>query len=327
MGSAASWLPALSLPSSSSLTPAHALAALGVSAAVYGGARWLYRALGYGASGRGRGRAPAGKQGTDARPTAVLIGATGGLGHALARLLAAEGFRLVLAARSENDAAALTGRSDGSVVYQRADVTDAASLQALAAAAFAHLGHIDAVVNLAGISPRKALLEYTTGDVDALLALNVKGPIFVTQAFLPGLRKQDGGGMVVHLGGCMDGRVALPYMSAYAATRGALASYVQGANRELAGTDVQLSFFGPVPSNTDSESPYFGLWRQLGVPLAEPEEVARAILATIRQRQQEHVMGGGMLKFLALVNSVSTAAADTIALRSFAKIIEQHRPR
>ena len=184
-------------------------------------------------------------QGIDA-PTAVLIGATGGLGHALARLLAAEGFRIVLAARREQDAAVLTGRSDGSAIYLRADVTDPASLEKLAAAAFDHLGRVDAVVNLAGISPRKPLEDYTPADVDALMAVNVKGPIFVTQAFLPGLRKQIGGGVVVHLGGAMDGRVALPFMSAYAATRGALASYVQGANRELAGTDVVLSFFGPV---------------------------------------------------------------------------------
>ena len=216
----------------------------------------------------------AAKRGMDA-PTAVLIGVTGGLGHALARLLAAEGFRMVLAARREYDAAALTGRSDGSAIYLRADVTDPASLEKLAAAAFEHLGRIDAVVNLAGISPRKSIEDYTPADVDALLAVNVKGPIFVTQAFLPGLRKQAGGGVVVHLGGAMDGRVALPFMSAYAASRGALASYVQGANRELAGTDVVLSFFGPVPSNTESESPYFDMWRKMGVALCEPDVVAR----------------------------------------------------
>ena len=99
-------------------------------------------------------------------PTAVLIGVTGGLGHALARLLAAEGFRLVLAARREHDAAALTGRNDGSAIYLRADVTDPASLEKLASAAFEHLGRIDAVVNLAGISPRKAIEEYTSADVD-----------------------------------------------------------------------------------------------------------------------------------------------------------------
>ena len=98
------------------------------------------------------------------------------------------------------------------------------------------------MVNLAGISPRKSIEDYTPADVDALLAVNVKGPIFVTQAFLPGLRKQAGGGVVVHLGGAMDGRVALPFMSAYAATRGALASYVQGANRELAGIGDALEY-------------------------------------------------------------------------------------
>ena len=133
----------------------------------------------------------AAKRGMDA-PTAVLIGVTGGLGHALARLLAAEGFRMVLAARREYNAAALTGRSDGSAIYLRADVTNPASLEKLAAAAFEHLGQIDAVVNLAGISPRKSIEDYTPADVDALLAVNVKGPIFVTQAFLPGLRKQAG---------------------------------------------------------------------------------------------------------------------------------------
>ncbi|WP_170168138.1 SDR family NAD(P)-dependent oxidoreductase [Pseudorhodoferax soli] len=266
------------------------------------------------------------KQGIDA-PTAVLVGATGGLGHALARLLAAEGFRIVLAARREQNAAVVTDRSDGSAIYLRADVTDPASLQELATAAFEHLGRIDAVVNLAGISPRKPLEDYTTADVDALMAVNVKGPIYLTQAFLPRLLKQSGGAVVVHLGGAMDGRVALPFMSAYAATRGALASYVQGANRELAGTDVVLSFFGPVPSNTESESPYFDMWRKMGVALCEPDVVAREILATIRQRRRAHVMGGGLLKMLTLANAVSPSIADAIGLRRFGKLIKEHSPR
>ena len=273
------------------------------------------------------GTAPAATKDSKNAPTAVLIGVTGGLGHALARLLAAEGFRLVLAARREQDAAALTGRSDGSAIYQRADVTDPASLEKLASAAFEHLGRIDAVVNLVGISPRKAIEEYTSADVDDLLAVNVKGPISVTQAFLPGLRKQADGGVLVHIGGAMDGRVALPYMSAYAATRGALASYVQGANRELAGTNVVLSFFGPVPSNTESESAFFDMWRKMGVALTEPDVVAREILATIRQRRQVHVMGGGMLKMLTLANAMSPSIADAIGLRKFGKLIQQHRPR
>jgi hypothetical protein len=102
---------------------------------------------------------------------------------------------------------------------------------------------------------------------------------------------------------------------------------VQGANRELAGTDVVLSFFGPVPSNTESESPYFDMWREMGVALCEPDVVAREILATIRQRRRAHIMGGGLLRMLTLANAVSPSAADAIGLRRFAKLIEQHRPR
>src|SRR5688500_389167 len=280
------------------------------------------------------GRAAA-KRGMDA-PTAVLIGVTGGLGHALARLLAAEGFRMVLAARREYDAAALTGRSDGSAIYLRANVTDLASLEKLAAAAFEHLGRIDAVVNLAGISPRKSIEDYTPAEAreawtprgaGALRGVNAKGPVCVTQAVRRGLRRQAGGGGVGQLGGAMDGRVALPFRSAYAATRGALASYVQGANRELAGTDVVLSFFGPVPSNTESESPYFDMWRKMGVALCEPDVVAREILATIRQRRRAHIMGGGLLRMLTLANAVWPPAADAIGLRRFGKLIQQHRPR
>ena len=267
----------------------------------------------------------AAKRGMDA-PTAVLIGVTGGLGHALARLLAAEGFRMVLAARREHDAAALTGRSDGSAIYLRADVTDPASLEKLAAAAFEHLGRIDAVVNLAGISPRKAIEDYTPADVDALLAVNVKGPIFVTQAFLPGLRKQAGGGVVVHLGGAMDGQVALPFMSAYAATRGRWRATCKAPIASLPGP-TWCFFFGPVPSNTESESPYFDMWRKMGVALCEPDVVAREILATIRQRRRAHIMGGGLLRMLTLANAVSPSAADAIGLRRFAKLIQQHRPR
>lgn len=276
------------------------------------------------ASGSDRDQA---KRGTDA-PTAVLIGVTGGFGHPLAKLLADEGYRLVLAARREYDAAALTGRSDdGSAIYVRADVTDPASLEKLASSAFAHLGRIDAVVNLAGISPRKAIDEYTPADVDSLLDINVKGPIFVTQAFLPGLLEQSGGGTVVHVGGAMDGRVGLPYMSAYAATRGALASYVQASNRELAGTDVALSFFGPAPANTESESAYHDMWHQMKVSLVEPETVAQEILDTIRKRRRVHVMGGAMLRMMSAINAVSPSAADTIGLRRFSKLIKQHHPR
>ncbi len=88
-----------------------------------------------------------------------------------------------------------------------------------------------------------------------------------------------------------------------------------------------LSFFGPVPSNTESESGFFDMWRKMGVAITEPDAVAREILATIRQRRQAHVMGGGMLKMLTIANAISPSIADAIGLRKFGKLIQQHRPR
>ena len=185
------------------------------------------------------------------------------------------------------------------------------------------------MVNLAGISPRKAIEDYTPADVDALLAVNVKGPIFVTQAFLPGLRKQAGGGVVVHIGGAMDGRVALPFMSAYAATRGALASYVQGANRELAGTDVVLSFVGPVPSNTKLE--VRRIFRHVAQDGRRPLRARRGRARDPRHHPPAtsgpHHGRRAAQDAHCFVNAVSPSAADAIGLRRFAKLIQQHHPR
>ena len=106
-----------------------------------------------------------------------------------------------------------------------------------------------------------------------------------------------------------------------------MASYVQGLNRELVGTDVVLSFFEPVPSSTGSESPYSDMCSKMGVALCEPDVVAREILATIRQRRRAHVMGGGLFRMLTVAHAITPTAADAIDLRRFAKLIKEHRPR
>ena len=277
-------------------------------------------------TGSATGSGPAAtKQGRDV-PTAVLIGVTGGLGQALARLLAAEGFRLVLAARREHDAAALTGQNDGSAIYQSADVTDPASLEKLASAAFGHLGRIDAVVNLAGLSPRKAIEEYTSADVDDMLAVNVKGPISVTQAFLPGLRKQAGGGVVVHLGGCHGWpRGAAVHERLRGDPR--RAGELRTRRQPRACRDQRGAFLLRACAIQHRVGvPFFDMWSKMGVALTEPDVVAREILATIRQRRQANIMGGGMLKMLTIANAVSPSIADAIGLRKFGKLIQQYRP-
>ena len=120
------------------------------------------------------------------------------------------------------------------------------------------------MVNLAGLSPRKAIEEYTSAVVDDMLAVNVKGPISVTQAFLPGLRKQAGGGVVVHLGGCMDGRVALPFMSAYAASAARWRATYKAPTASLPGPTWCFPSSGlchPTPSRSSHFSTCGARWK------------------------------------------------------------------
>jgi NAD(P)-dependent dehydrogenase (short-subunit alcohol dehydrogenase family) len=128
--------------------------------------------------------------------TAVITGASRGLGLALARALAADGYRLVLDAR-DGDAlrAAVAGLGDGSTVVTLAgDIADPAHRGQLRAAAD-DLGGPDLLINNAGTlgaSPLPALADYPIAELRDAFEVNVLAPIALTQLLLPGLRRHGG---------------------------------------------------------------------------------------------------------------------------------------
>lgn len=125
-------------------------------------------------------------------PTALITGASRGLGHALAHALAGRGWTLLIDARSGPDLRAaadeLTART--SVTALAGDVGDEAHRAALAAAA-AELGGLDALVHNASVlgpSPQPALADYPLQELEAVYHLNVLAPLRLTQLVLPHLR-------------------------------------------------------------------------------------------------------------------------------------------
>jgi NAD(P)-dependent dehydrogenase (short-subunit alcohol dehydrogenase family) len=129
---------------------------------------------------------------------ALITGGAGlnGLGYATARMMAAQGARVVILdlARAEPaGAAAQLGSGHLGVV---ADVTDKASCEAAAAQVLKALGRIDILVNNAGITQPRKTLDITPADYDAVLDVSLRGTLQMSQAVLPAMRAQKSGAIV-----------------------------------------------------------------------------------------------------------------------------------
>ncbi len=200
---------------------------------------------------------------------AVITGAAGGLGSALARLGAARGMHLMLADQHESVLEALAGslRGDGTRVETFAlDVADAAQVEALAARTFDRLGVPQLVFNNAGILRGGLLWETSTADWEQVLGVNLHGVVAGIRAFVPAMidagRRQPGWrGHVVNTAS-MAGLVTPPNMGVYAVSKHAVVALTETLHHDLAlvdaavGASVLCPFF--VPSGIAGEPPADG---------------------------------------------------------------------
>lgn len=213
----------------------------------------------------------------------AVLGATGGLGEAVARAVSREGGELVALGRDGARLERLAGE-----LSARAIVTDLhpASLRAAAEAC----GPVDHLVCATGFDVRRSLFAHDDDDVRDQVDVALTGPIHVARTFLPTLLPR---GTVALFGGFADGTLALPYYSVDVAARAGLAGFCAAVNRELAveGRDVRLCYLCPAPADTAAERPFAALWRQLGsVPVA-PQAVAGFVLQSLLMRRTVAVMG------------------------------------
>lgn len=166
----------------------------------------------------------------------AVVGATGGLGSALARELARRGSRLVLAARDEAALGALAGELSGSATAVL-DVRDPDAGEGLVAAATAGFGRLDVLVNAAGVVAFGPLADTPDVVIEELFLTNVVGPLWLVRRCLPLLSASRG--TVVHLSAVVAER-PLPGMAAYSATKAALTAADAALALELRRTGVRV---------------------------------------------------------------------------------------
>jgi short-subunit dehydrogenase len=255
----------------------------------------------------------------------VIIGASGGLGGAIARHLSQAGARLVLAGRNQTTLQTLAGSLFGDNLTAQVDLTSPESLDALCRKTMEHFGRVDAVIDAGGMDIRKPFLQHTPEEMDRIVRLDLLGPMLVTRTFLP-VMKMQGSGQIVLVGGFGNGRLSFPYFTADVAARAGLATFVETINRELTleGIPVTVTFFSPEPAHTEAERPYFDLWRDININIAPSEKVAEEMVITLMKQEQVHIMGGWSTKLFGVINDLFPRIFGKIFLSLYGEKIKNY---
>jgi NADP-dependent 3-hydroxy acid dehydrogenase YdfG len=147
---------------------------------------------------------------------AVITGASSGIGEATARMLAADGHRLVLLARRSDRIEALAKELDNGSIAVEADVTDRGSITAAAERVNTELGGADILMNNAGVMLLAPFSSDQQAELRQMIEVNLLGAITATEVFLDQLR--SAGGDLINISS-VAGRTARPGNAGYAATK------------------------------------------------------------------------------------------------------------
>ncbi|WP_118138220.1 SDR family NAD(P)-dependent oxidoreductase [Oceanicella sp. SM1341] len=215
---------------------------------------------------------------------ALVTGGSSGIGEAIATRFAAEGARVIVLGRRQAGLDAVVERIGGGSVGMAADVTDAASLRQVFAAAHDQHGGIDILVPNAGFGSHAPLGRIEPDRIDSQFATNVRGVILTVQEALPLLRA---GSSVVIIGSSASIDPG-PGMSVYGATKAALRALLRGWLQDVRGRDIRFNILSPGPTRTQSLVDGFGDEAEAGLRwltqrspigrIGEPEEIAAAAL-------------------------------------------------
>jgi len=203
------------------------------------------------------------------------VGASRGIGLSIAYAIHAAGANVILASRSKETLDKLAKEMNGRALAL--DVTDSASIRHAAEEA----GDVDILVNVAGINIRRPFENYTSEQYNLIMQSNLHGLVELTQLVGKRMIERGKGGKIITIGSIM-GLVALPYVSVYAMTKGALSQMTKAVAAEWAKFGIQVNCIAPGFILTDLnramwQQQEMNEWRkgaQAAERLGKPEDVA-----------------------------------------------------
>jgi hypothetical protein len=224
---------------------------------------------------------------------AVVTGSTQGLGAAIARLFAERGAKgLITCGRSmekgEAVARSIQGDTGVRTVFVQADQGKVEDCRRVIATADKEFGRLDVLVNAAAITDRGNILETTPELFDAMFDVNVRGPFFLMQDAIKLMRRDKVEGTIVNIGS-MSAKAGQPFLAAYCASKGALATLTENTAYALLRNRIRVNQLNIGWMASEGEMRIQKLdgspddWLEKAAPkqpwgrLIDPQEVARAV--------------------------------------------------
>jgi uncharacterized protein len=227
--------------------------------------------------------------------TAVITGASMGIGEAIATLLVREGAQVVLASRDLSRVEAARQRLGNleKALAVACDVRDAQQRRALIQRSLERFGRIDLWVNNAGFGLVDSVEKMNMAECRRMFDTNLFAVIEAMQDVIPLMRGQ-GAGVIINVSS-VAGHIAVPYMAAYGATKHALNCFTKAARLELRNTGVRIALVCPGYVNTGfsehvvrgSENRGVASSIKMGI---QPERVARAVLKAYLKNKREVIV-------------------------------------
>ena len=214
---------------------------------------------------------------------ALVTGASGGIGAAVARALAREGVHLGLASRSGSD----LGIADA--LAQPCDVRDPAAVASLVAATVDRFGGLDIVIANAGVGAYGPFLELPEQDLEEMIDTNVKGTMYTLRAALPHLLRSDAADVVTVASEA--GRRGLPFEAVYCASKFAQVGFTRALDHELRPLGVRCTNVCPGGVATEFA---MGHGRTPDMPeltgMMKPDDVAEVVMFVLTRPRNHRIL-------------------------------------
>jgi NAD(P)-dependent dehydrogenase (short-subunit alcohol dehydrogenase family) len=220
-----------------------------------------------------------------AEKAALVTGGSSGIGLAIAKALAEDGYGITLSARRADKLAAAADdlRSEGFDVQDVAtQMTEEEELSKLVEAHRERFGRLDVLINNAGVGIGEAMHELTTKKVDMQLGVNLRAVMLMTRECLPMLREagaETKKALIVNTAS-IAGKVPQPWLSVYSATKAAVIGFSQSTQKEVASDGIQVTALAPGFVDTPMTEFVRGQVEQEA--MIRPEDIAEAVRFVLR---------------------------------------------